>query len=90
MLTITTATGEPAQATLTLTGPNAGTLLYAGPHHTERVDLVDARITGGDPADLRKAAAILRAKGFWLGPQSSLRCRRDADALDELAAGGTR
>jgi hypothetical protein len=78
------ADGYADPAELVTTGPDAGCVRYG--NGTTR-DVTAVRIIGGDPADLRKAAAILRAKGFWLGPETSMRCRREADRLDDLAKG---
>jgi hypothetical protein len=87
----------PARAELILTGPHAGYVWYSLDGVTDPLartaprfgvePLTTARITGGDPPDLRKAAAILRAQSWWLGADSSMRARADADRLDALAAG---
>lgn len=93
MLQITLPDGSAADAYLILTGPNAGSVRYDPAGAVDPTagrglaPLLTAQITGGDPADLRKAAAIMRAQGFWLGPESSMRARRDADRLDDLARG---
>lgn len=89
MLTIKRPGGDTTvPALLHTAGPHAGCVDYDTPDTRPHLaSLVDVEVTGGDPDDLRKAAAILRARGFWLGPQTSMRCRREADRLDALAQG---
>jgi hypothetical protein len=80
MLTARLPGGSIVPVTLILRGVDAGSVRY--PHKTVvPLDQAADRITGGDPDDLARAAAVLRAKAWWLGPASSLRARREADRL---------